>query len=307
MDSSTLQVLCQLDSSIRIDSWKMEQTSLSLILQRLWNQMGNRQARLPQNWLLPLKDANTILAELDTTIPSDFDTLRDNLQKIIKNWEIYYKDWSVTRLQHLVDKTSALLGDTLATSYSSEALNSIEKLYEYYEDKFSTIQESSLSGQTREIMSTSSMIAPTPVDNAGVAYSNTKSFADHFKSLLEESNMQQSSTKPTGRMFSYISECQNGRASLKFGLEEDYSDLRITIKLYDGNICKQDPEKYWKGKLRELDLTVRKDSEMAKTIENLFLRATMAMERKDGARLKKEPWQERGQSSNGSKRRFTPY
>lgn len=281
---------------------------LLTILPNLWRALGSDKAQLPQNWETVLNGASTILAEVRTPIPSDYDTLDENIRKIINNWKFYSKDWSVTSYQQLHDKILPQLADTLATSYSSETATIMQHVFDSSKHKLWTSQGSFSSGQMKEIMSTSSMIAPIPADSADAELCSTKKFADRFRSLLEESSSCRRSTPRIGRMYSYISECQNGLALAKLGLEEDYKDLRITIKVYDGKKCREDPEKYWRGKLRELDITVSETSNVARTVEALFQRVACNLENTSGACVKEtQSWQGRRRSSHESRDRYNPY
>lgn len=113
----------------------------------------------------------------------------------------------------------------------------------------------------------------------------SSSFADAFESLYGETSTSRSSTGSTGRMYSYTSLCRNGKADRKFGLDECYSDLRVTLKIYDGKTCSKNPDTFWVGKEKELDVTISKNHPMANKIETLFLDAQKMLAKK-GANLK---------------------
>ena len=115
-----------------------------------------------------------------------------------------------------------------------------------------------------------------------------KTFDDQFENLCGDSDSYGNSTRSTGRMYSYTSLCRNGKADRKFGLEEEYKDFRLTVKLYDGETCKRSPDQYWQGKMKELDITVNENSLIMKKIESVFLEAQEAL-RKKGGSLKESP------------------
>ena len=136
----------------------------------------------------------------------------------------------------------------------------------------------------------SSTIAPIPMEAVDAASSEEKTFAYQFAQACGGIDTSTNSTGLTSPMFSYISLCQNGKALNKFGLEEDYKDLRISIKLYDGKKCAENPDRYWVGKMKELDVTVHQNSQFAKTVETLFGR-TLELLKKRGARpVANERW-----------------
>ncbi|GBM02282.1 hypothetical protein AVEN_58017-1 [Araneus ventricosus] len=67
-------------------------------------------------------------------------------------------------------------------------------------------------------------------------------------------------------MFSYISYCLNGKAEKKFGLTEEYGDYKVVLKIYYGNVCARNPEKYWIGQTQEMDITRKRHSPLWKDI-----------------------------------------
>lgn len=121
-----------------------------------------------------------------------------------------------------------------------------------------------------------------------------RSFEEVFENLYGGTSSSETSTGSTGRTYSYISHCRNGQADRKFGLEERYNDLRVTVKVYDGEISSRNPDRFWIGKERELDITIPRTSPIMAKVDQVFLDTTKMLQKK-GASLKESP------------RRFRPY
>ncbi|GFR12977.1 uncharacterized protein TNCT_283511 [Trichonephila clavata] len=72
-------------------------------------------------------------------------------------------------------------------------------------------------------------------------------------------------------MLSYISLCQNGVAKKKFGLQEEYGDYRVDLKIYDRKHCEREPKTFWKGKEKEFSVTLSRRSPLMSMVNKLYL------------------------------------
>ncbi|KAF8789724.1 Large T antigen like protein [Argiope bruennichi] len=54
----------------------------------------------------------------------------------------------------------------------------------------------------------------------------------------------------------------------KYGLTEEF---RVVMKIYDGKYCAKDPEKFWRGKEKEFDVTLNRRHPVMKEINKVFL------------------------------------
>ncbi|GBN83490.1 hypothetical protein AVEN_239900-1 [Araneus ventricosus] len=107
-----------------------------------------------------------------------------------------------------------------------------------------------------------------------------------LRDLFADPNSCQNLASSTGSMFSYISYCSNGKADKKFGLTELDGDYKVVLKIYDGNVCVRNPEKYWIDKTQEMYVTLNRHDPLWKDIKELFPKAAATLQRK-GAALKK--------------------
>nr|QTE03769.1 MAG: nonstructural protein 2 [Grus japonensis parvoviridae sp.] len=206
----------------------------------------------------------------------------------MKAWDSNYKKWSVDGPEQLIAKSSILLKGTYQTSLSSTMMASVVDCLNGLANADPVSLEDCLSMSMKEIISTSSTIVPIQETPADANSRKRQTFDDQFETLCDGYDSSTTSTKSTGRMLSYTSLCRNGKADRKFGLEEDYKDYRLTLKLYDGQICRSNPDQYWTGKLREMDVTISQDSPIMKKIESVFLEAHQNLKRK-GANLRESP------------------
>lgn len=130
----------------------------------------------------------------------------------------------------------------------------------------------------------------------------SRSFEEAFESLYGETNSSDPWTQSTGSTFSYTSLCKNGNADRKFGLVEAYSDYRIVMKVYDGEICAERPNQYWQGKQKEMDITIPRKHPIMQKINSVFLEAQTMLQKK-GAKIDAQV----PPSLKPSFRKFRPY
>lgn len=64
--------------------------------------------------------------------------------------------------------------------------------------------------------------------------------------------------------------CFGGRTNKRYGICDDIRDYKISLKIYDGPYCVRDPEYFWKGRIRELDLSVSKGDQFDVFIDSFF-------------------------------------
>ncbi|MDI4567809.1 MAG: hypothetical protein E7Y34_01870, partial [Mycoplasma sp.] len=60
----------------------------------------------------------------------------------------------------------------------------------------------------------------------------------------------------------------------------------MTVKVYDGETCSKNPEQFWIGKEKELDITIPRTHPIATKIEQVFL-DTQKLLQKRGANVEK--------------------
>ncbi|AGZ03693.1 NS2 [Solenopsis invicta densovirus] len=280
-------------------------------LQRLYLQLKEKNLQWsPKNLENLWFGVNTLMEDRNLTTHSDYDTLKGIYQKIITNWKFYDKEWSADTYEKLLDKLSVTLANTLATCISQEMKNSVQECFDDFLNSQSVILEKCSSGSMKETTSTSSMIVPTLMDSAGATSSEPKTFDEIFERQCEDTGISPKWMNSTGRTLSYTSLCKNGKAIHKFGLEEDYKDLRIVMKVYDGRICKENPDRYWLGKIKEMDVTCNSKSDTAKTVEGLFIREHRRLGKR-GATMKtieeRGNYQRKDPNLSGYRRRYIPY
>nr|UCS96312.1 MAG: nonstructural protein 2 [Parvoviridae sp.] len=258
------------------------------------------------NWKMLIKHACTSLEETNSEVPSDFAIFNEGSRKLMENWTVFEKKWSADTFEKLKDKASSLLKSTIAKSICTETRNTVLECLTDSTDALLNILDDCSSGPTKETTCMSSMIAPIPTDSAGATSENPRTFEENFEALCDAPSISRNSTRLTGRTFSYISSCPNGKAIRKYGLMEDIKDCRVVLKLYDGETCRNNPDRYWIGKRKELDISLDNRSQIAKTIENLFLRVYKELEKR-GAYLREEDEEERRPNFSVSRRRYKPY
>ncbi|GFX86013.1 uncharacterized protein TNCV_2403091 [Trichonephila clavipes] len=143
-----------------------------------------------------------------------------------------------------------------------------------------------MAGSSKRRISTSSMTAPSAMECVDADGETTTSSENALRSLFGVPDTSNSSIGSTGCMFSYISFCPNGRADKKYGLIEEYEDFRVVLKIYDGQTCAKNPQKYWIGKEKELDITLSRRDPLMKKVNLLFLEAYELLTKR-GADFKK--------------------
>ena len=67
-----------------------------------------------------------------------------------------------------------------------------------------------------------------------------------------------------------ISRCTNGITNERFGLCEPFNDYKIIVKIYDGIYARNNPQTWWKGRLREADVAVDAKHEFVKVLNHGF-------------------------------------
>ncbi|VDO17679.1 unnamed protein product [Brugia timori] len=73
-----------------------------------------------------------------------------------------------------------------------------------------------------------------------------------------------------GKMLSYVGSCSGGRTTKRYGICDDIKDYKISLKVYDGPYCIRDPDFYWKGRIRELDLSLSKGDQIDLLLDSFF-------------------------------------
>lgn len=211
--------------------------------------------------------------------------LRKVILTFLRCWNKNSAKWSVTSFDQLYDKTSRLLGGTYQTLLPMKDLKNVEDSVDGLLEMDPITPEDFTSGLTKELTSTSSTIAPTQMDHVDAGGKKKRSFKDAFENLCGNQNSSDPSIQSIGTTFSYISKCVNGIADRKFGLEESYKDYRVCLKVYDGNECAKNKEKWYRGKERELDITINQMDPLMKKVDVLFS-DTLRELQKRGASLK---------------------
>nr|UCS96328.1 MAG: nonstructural protein 2 [Parvoviridae sp.] len=191
-----------------------------LCFQPAWLSMiADGKANNPHNWKILIQHVHTILEEANLTNLSDYDIFKEGSRKLIENWTVFEKKWSVDTFEKLMEKAGALLSNTIQKCISTDLKNSVLECLADFLSAHGDILEDSCSGPTKETTSTSCMIAPLAMDNAGASSANQKTFEESFEALCDASGSSPKWTPSTGRMYSYISYCPNGKANRKFGMD----------------------------------------------------------------------------------------
>lgn len=248
----------------------------------------------PDFWTKCLEFARESLEDQNSTILDNFEPLETGVKKILKYWKSNWKRWSADTFGELYAKTSRLLGGTYQMSLSCLMVTTIEDYVDGCLSADPPTPEDFSSGVTKEIISTSSTAVHGVMDRVDAGGERKRVFSEVFENLCGGPDSSMSLTGSTGRMYSYISSCRNGKADRKFGLEEGYSDLRVTVKIYDGEESAASGDQFWLGKMKELDITIPQRHPIANKLETVFLDATKLLQKK-GVSLKESP------------KRFRPY
>lgn len=182
----------------------------------------------------------------------------------------------------LQTQLSAVLGDTSVTSLSWNLVKDVGNYFSGLVEAGVITPDHFSDGSKKRRTSTSFTTVHGVTDHADAAGGTTTTSEEALKSLFGDPSTSLSSTGSTGCMYSYISFCRNGRAERKYGLTEEYGDYRVVLKIYDGKTCRENPNKFWVGKEKELDMTLDRRDPLMRKINNLFLDAHEVLQSKGG-------------------------
>lgn len=254
-----------------------------------------------------LESLMTILQEFPVMNPQLWETLVDHLQS---HWKIRQPSSSDSEPLLLLLQTtskllrrpslnssespfdalqvqlSAVLGDTSQTSLCWTLVKEVGNYFSGLVEAGVITPGHFSDGLKRRRTSTSSTTVPGAMAPADAVGETTLTSEAELRNLFGDPNTSLSSTGSTGSMLSYISFCRNGRAEKKFGLQEEYGDFRVVLKIYDGRTCRENPQKFWTGKEKELDMTLNRRDPLMTKINNLFLEAHEVLQQK-GADLRR--------------------
>lgn len=121
----------------------------------------------------------------------------------------------------------------------------------------------------KEYISILSRTVHTATSPAVAHSAKSKDYDAVFANILNPAHTSPTYQMSTETMFSYTSSYINGRMSEKYGLEENYSDYRVQIKVYDKKRASMEqPNQFWKAKVREIDLTLPRNSSIMKKVDS---------------------------------------
>lgn len=142
----------------------------------------------------------------------------------------------------LVNKVGPLVRNTLQMCMCSQTAEKLKNIFKYCLSSDPPTENCCFSSCVKDYISTWFTTAHTPTTRT-VAHSNKfREFEEMFESIVAPGNSSLTCQPQTGTMFSYISSLTNGRMSDKYGLEENYSDYRVQIKVFDGKrACNEPP------------------------------------------------------------------
>lgn len=203
------------------------------ILETIWNSHSAQQPCHLVGWWMG------ILQEVKENIPEDhgpqWHNLLGKLEKLTKIWQKKSKKWEISSFDTLLEKTSKIPGDILATSFSQEESQMLISLWKDCVNMADLDETECLALSTKEITSTSSTIVPIPEDIAGTSSENTWNLMDHLAQLGQKTNQSGNSPPRTGMMSSSISFLENsemGTTQAKYTLEEKVGKNRVTVSVY---------------------------------------------------------------------------
>ena len=174
--------------------------------------------KVQKNWEVISKYVSMLLEEPNLTNQPDCDTLQKDIRRIIWNWGIWQKKWSVASSEHLIEKVSEVLGGTCRKSYPAEAMNNMIELYgDCVKQLWDTLVDFS-SLLAKETISTSSTIVHSLTTNADATSPSHPTLEQLTELASDSANSSSTWTSSTGSMFSYTSLCQNGYSDLRYGL-----------------------------------------------------------------------------------------
>ncbi|QHN64366.1 NS2 protein [Ambidensovirus sp.] len=204
-------------------------------------------------WQIHLENVNGHMEEEE-----QWPALHKNLKKTFNIWQKNWKKWAVNSLDTLLGKVLNLPAHISAMSLSYEIFNSVINVWTSCVSTEEVDETDCSEYLKKEITSTSSTIALTPIGVAGTSGLIKSNPSDLFKKLANQSNMYGNSTEPTGMMSSSISLYENGEC-VTYSLEEKVGKYRVTMNVYDGpeSLKKQ---KWFQAPIARITMSVNQKS-----------------------------------------------
>ncbi|KAL0120455.1 hypothetical protein PUN28_008281 [Cardiocondyla obscurior] len=78
----------------------MSRQTLHQVITQLWISFPNETAKLPMNWITLLDRVNILMEDQNLTNHSDYEELKKNFLKVINNWQVEFKNWSILASIH---------------------------------------------------------------------------------------------------------------------------------------------------------------------------------------------------------------
>ncbi|AAR30038.1 NS2 [Mythimna loreyi densovirus] len=184
--------------------------------------------------------------------------LQKNLKKTFNIWQKNWKKWAVNSLDTLLGKVLNLPAHISAMSLSYEIFSSVINVWTSCVSTEEVDETDCSDFLKKEITSTSSTIALTPIAVAGTSGLVKSSPSDLFKKLANQSNTSGNSSEQTGTMSSSISLYENGE-SVQYTLEEKVGKYRVTMNVYDGPESLK-KEKWYQAPIARITMSVNSKS-----------------------------------------------
>jgi hypothetical protein len=265
----------------------------------------------PGWWYLTIEKAVEMMKEeaLATDI-FHLQNLKTLIQKVTRLWSNCYQKWEITSLESFYQKTGPSLASTFKTLLPSMMIENVIFSIVIYLNKESLSKEICTDSALMTIMSTSSIPALLAVPSVS-AVGEKRSHAEQSNQDIDSDQTSESGDETTLSMQSFISFTKNG-VEKKRGLTEEVKDLRISLKVYDGEMWKRLSGEYYDHPIHKLDLTFNRSTLMMTSLNQFIKDANEHMNSLKGVKKIRNPRNLSGRSSRGKynnfwkTRRFAP-
>lgn len=166
--------------------------------------------------------------------PSNMDmyhlrNLHEQTMKVTKLWSNYSKQWEITSLESLFERTGAMLGGTYKTLLPSETIQNVIYSISIYLSREALSLEKCLDSALMKTMSTYSIVVPSlPTSASVVGGKRTRSPVAHSSQATDSSQDSENGDEEIFSQLSYISFTKKGHTE-KRGLQEDVSELKVHV------------------------------------------------------------------------------